>query len=134
MQTLLILCVAGVLLNGALLWRDIAGNSVLWHLHACFLLLYGAQAGLIWLKEPMTSVLTLVQGGIALISTRDFIFFPVLKVIGMSWIGLCDPSVQTLKAYEYIFVSLAFTLQMTSAYYIWATFRRPKKAQGNATI
>jgi hypothetical protein len=126
-QTLWILCVLGVLLNAVLLMRDLAGNSVLWHLHGCFFLLYISQVILIWLKEPLTAVLTLVQGFIALLTTSDFIFFPVLKVIGMIWIGLCDPAVQTLKAYEYVFVSLAFTLQMAGAYYIWATFRNTEK-------
>jgi hypothetical protein len=85
-----------------------------------------SQVLLIWCKEPLTAVLTIVQGFIALLTTRDFIFFPVLKVIGMGWYGLLDPSVQTLKAYEYVFVSMAFTLQMTGAYYIWATFRHPR--------
>ena len=125
-QTLWLLCVLGALLNIALLWQDVVRGGVLWHLHGCFLLLYVSQVICIWLKEPLTAVLTFVQGFIALLTTSDFIFFPVLKVIGMCWAGLFDPSVQTLKAYEYIFVSLAFTLQMAGAYYLFATFRVKK--------
>jgi len=123
-QVLWLLCLLGALLNVALLWRDMTSGGILWHLHACFLLLYVTQIICIWLKEPLTAIITLLQGLIALISTSDFIFFPILKVMGMCWVGLFDPSVQTLKSYEYVFVSLAFTLQMMSAYYIFATLRR----------
>lgn len=129
-QMIWILCVLGVLLNAVLLWRDVTGHSVLWHLHGCFFMLYTAQVLLILQREPLTCVLTFVQGLIALWTTSDFIFFPVLKVLGMAWVAVCDPSVQALKAYEYVFVSLAFTLQMAGAYYLGAyfhRFRRPKK-------
>ena len=126
-QIIWISCVLGTILNVILLWRDMTRGSVLWHLHTCFLLLYSAQVIFIWLKEPLTAVLTAVQGVVALLSTSDFIFYPFLKGLGIVWAGFFDPTVHTLRTYEYIFVSLAFTLQMTAAFYLWASFRRPKK-------
>ena len=126
-QVVWVLCVLGVLLNSVMLVRSLASHSLMWRLHSCFLLLYAAQAVFIWLREPFTCVLTLVQGVLALLTGSDFIFFPVLKVAGICWYTVFDPSVTTLKASEYVFVSLAFTLQLYSAYAVWLAFYRPPR-------
>ena len=120
------LCIVGALFDGILFVQDIKSGNILWHLHGCFLLLYATQAIFIWLKEPWTAILTVLQGIVALITTSDFIFFPILKVIGLGIAEVCDPSIQVQKVYEYVFVSLSFTLQMMSAFYLWATFRRKR--------
>lgn len=126
-QIIWFLCLLGTLLNMMLLWRDATTGGVLWHLHGCFLLLYISQVVCIWVKEPLTAVLTAMQGFIALLSTSDFIFYPILKALGICWAGLFDPSVQTLKAYEYVFVSMAFTLQMMAAFYLFTSLRGDKQ-------
>ena len=118
-QLIWLLCVLGVLINLWLIVKDILTDAVLIRLHIAYLLLYAGQVGLILAQEKYVYLLTLLQGILALLTTVDFIFVPVLQVLGNVYYWLCSPSVEALKVYQYVFVSVAFTLQMACAAYLW---------------
>lgn len=122
-QLIWLLCVLGLCINLWLIGRDLRTDPVLLRLHLGYLILYAGQVGFILVKEKYVCLLTLLQGIIALLTTVDFIFTPLLQVIGHTYYWVCSPSVETLKVYQYVFVSLAFTLQMASAAYLWGYFR-----------
>ena len=123
-QLILLLCLLGTCINIRLIARDVLFGSVLLRLHVAFLILYAGQVGFILTREKYVCLLTLVQGIMALLTTADFIFVPILQVVGRSYYALLNPSVEALKVYQYVFVSAAFTLQMASAAYLWVTFKR----------
>lgn len=122
-QLIWLLCVLGVFINLWLIVRDIWTDAILIRLHLAYFLLYVGQVGLILAREKYVCLLTLLQGVIALLTTVDFIFVPVLQVLGNLYYWLCSPSVEALKVYQYVFVSIAFTLQMASAAYLWGYFK-----------
>ena len=97
-------------------------GSVLWQLHAGFLLLYAGQVFFILTQEKYVAVLTLLQGLAALATTADFMFVPLLQIAGLFY-WFSNPPVDTQSVYKYIFVSAAFTLQLASAGYLWFYFR-----------
>lgn len=121
-QLIVMLCVLGALINVWLLVRDALHNAILWRLHLGFLILYVAQIVFIFLREKWVSFLTLLQGLMALLTTADFTFVPLLQVAGRTYYWLCTPSISDLKVYEYVFTSAAFTLQLASAAYLWGYF------------
>lgn len=119
------LCVLGAVVDLGLLIRDYLIGTGLWRLHAGFLMLYIGQIFFILVRERHVSVLTILQGVLALRTAADFIFTPPLQLIGLLY--LCtEPSLEYKNTYEYIFISAAFTLQMASAAYLWIYFR-PRK-------
>lgn len=119
-QVIIILCVLGFLVNAVLVWRDLHGNGILLRLHAGFLVLYLTQIIFIFLYEKYVAVLTVLQGILALLTNGDFIFIPLLKVLGQFYYLVHEPRVDEFKVYKYVFMSLAFTLQMFSAYVLFA--------------
>lgn len=121
-QLLVLLCLLGALVNVVLLGRDVLNGAVLWRLHVGFLMLYVAQAGLILAQEKYVCLLTLLQGVMALLTTADFIFVPLLQVAGRLYYWVCNPSLEAMKVYQYVFMSAAFTLQLASAGYLWGYF------------
>ena len=123
-QLIFLLCVLGALINVVLLVRDIQYDAVLWRLHFGFLILYVGQAGFILAQEKYVCLLTLLQGVIALLTTADFIFVPLLQVAGRMYYWLFNPSVEAMKVYQYVFMSAAFTLQLASAAYLWGYLRK----------
>jgi len=119
------LCVLGAVVDLGLLIRDFLTDTILWRLHAGFLVLYIGQIFFILMRERHVAVLTLLQGILALRTAADFIFTPPLQLIGLLY--LCTgPSLEYKNTYEYVFISAAFTLQMASAAYLWIYFR-PRK-------
>jgi len=121
-QLIWLLCVLGVFINLWLIGRDVVTEAILIRLHLAYLMLYGGQVVLILAQEKYVCLLTLLQGILALLSTVDFIFVPVLQVLGNIYYWVCFPSVEALKVYQYVFVSVAFTLQIASAAYLWGYF------------
>lgn len=117
------LCVLGALINLWLMGRDLMTNPVLLRLHLGYFILYVGQIVFILLQEKYVACLTLLQGIIALLTTVDFIFSPVLQALGHLYYWAFTPSVETLKIYQYVFVSAAFTLQMAGAAYLWLYLR-----------
>ena len=118
-QLVWLLCVLGTLTNLWLVGRDLLSDGVLLRLHAGFLILYAAQVVFILVQEKYVCLLTFLQGIMALLTTADFTFAPLLQVVGHAYYWFCSPSVETLKVYQYVFVCAAFTLQMASAIYLW---------------
>lgn len=116
------LCLLGTVNNVLLLGKDMGSGSVLWQLHAGFLLLYAGQVFFILTQEKYVAVLTLLQGLAALATTADFMFVPLLQIAGLFY-WFSNPPVDTQSVYKYIFVSAAFTLQLASAGYLWFYFR-----------
>ncbi len=125
-----LLCLLGVACNILLLVRDVSAASILWRLHAGFLILYVGQVVFILTQEKFVAVLTFLQGLAALFTTADFIFTPLVQAVGMVY-WLSNPPVDTRSAYMYIFVSVAFTLQMACAAYLWFYFRAQEKTAEN---
>jgi len=119
------LCWLGIACNIGLLVRDYLHHTGLWQLHCGFLILYTGQTVFMFLRERYACVLTVLQGFAALRTAADFIFTPVLQILGFLYL-LTGPSLQAQKIYEYIFVSAAFTLQMASAAYLWFYFSQEK--------
>ena len=105
-----------------LLARDVFSGGILWRLHMGFLLLYAGQTVFILMQEKFVALLTLLQGIIALVTMFDFIFVPILQLVGHTYYWLASPTIEALKVYQYVFVSAAFTLQMASAGYLWFYF------------
>ncbi|MBR2082047.1 MAG: hypothetical protein IJ876_03430 [Elusimicrobiaceae bacterium] len=126
-QLIFLLCVLGALINVVLLTRDVLNSAVLWRLHLGFLILYVGQAAFILTQEKYVSLLTLLQGIMALLTTADFIFVPLLQVFGRMYYWLFSPSVESMKIYQYVFMSAAFTLQMASAAYLWGYFYKNRE-------
>ena len=123
-QLIFLLCVLGALINVVLLTRDVLHGAVLWRLHFGFLVLYVGQAAFILAREKYVCLLTLLQGVMALLTTADFIFVPLLQVVGRTYYWLFNPSITAMKVYQYVFMSAAFTLQLASAMYLWAYLRK----------
>ena len=118
-------CFLGALADFGLLCRDFLTDASLWRLHAAFLILYIGQLFFILLQERYVSILTVLQGFFALRTAADFIFTPLLQVFALLY-WMTGPTLESQEAYEYIFVSAAFTLQMASAAYIWFYFKKSK--------
>ena len=118
-QLVWLLCVIGALTNAVLLVRDVTDGGLLFRLHLGYFILYAAQVFFIVAREKWVALLTLLQGIMALLTTVDFIFVPLLQVAGRLYYGLFQPTVEQLKVYQYVFTSVAFTLQMASAAYLW---------------
>ena len=120
-----LLCWLGIAGNIGLLVKDVLHQGILWPLHLGFLILYAGQVVFIFLRNRYVCVLTILQGLAALWTAADFIFTPVLQLLGFLYL-LTNPSLESQKVYEYLFVSAGFTLQLASAAYLWFYFS-PKK-------
>lgn len=125
-EVICLLCMLGALINVVLIARDILNGAVLLRLHVGFFILYVAQVFFIFTQEKFVCLLTVLQGILALLTTADFIFVPLLQIAGYVYYWLCTPSLEALKTYRYVFMSAAFTLQMASAAYLWGYFKQKK--------
>ncbi len=85
---------------------------------------------LILTQEKFVAVLTFLQGLAALFTTADFIFTPLVQAAGLIY-WMSNPPVDTRSVYKYIFMSVAFTLQMACAAYLWFYFRAQEKGTDN---
>ena len=123
-----VLCILGLLVNVLFIARDLSFNTVFLRLHIGFGLLYLFQIIFILLREKWVCVLTLLQGVLALFTTHDFAFVPVLRFLGQIYYLFTIPTVGSMKVYKYVMVSLAFTLQLFSAYALFVDLK-PEKEQ-----
>ena len=111
-QVIWILCVAGSLTNACLLVRDVFEGGILWRLHMGFFLLYCGQTVFILLKEKYVVLLTLLQGVLALLSTFDFTFVPLLQLVGHLYYWMSSPSLEAAKVSINVRICLrAFSLR-----------------------
>lgn len=129
-KVIICFCLFGALVNAFLVARDFATGGILLRLHAGFLVLYLAQVVFVLLHERAVWVLTALQGVLALLTNADFTFVPLLRVVsGWMYALLGQPSVEMMAVYKYVFISLAFTMQMLSAYALFSLLPKPVKKQ-----
>ncbi len=133
-QIFLGFCILGLLINSVLVYRDIVYSNSLLRLHLGFSFLYISQIIFILLHERGVCVLTALQGILALMTTADFVFSPLLRALGMLYYSFVTPSVEEIKVYKYVFVSLAFSLQMFSAYTLFDTLRDSSSKPQETTL
>lgn len=119
----LVLCVLGLLANLLFIVRDLSFSPVFLRLHIGFGLLYLFQIIFILLREKWVCILTLLQGILALLTTNDFVFVPVLRFLGQLCYLFTVPTVGAMAIYKYVVVSLAFTLQLFSAYALFVELK-----------
>ncbi|WP_428053941.1 hypothetical protein [Candidatus Avelusimicrobium stercoris] len=123
-------CLFGALVNLFLVARDFSTDGILLRLHAGFLVLYLAQVVFVLLHERAVWVLTALQGALALLTNADFTFVPLLRVVsGWMYALMGQPSVEMMAVYKYVFISLAFTMQMLSAYALFSLLPKPKRKE-----
>ena len=71
-----------------------------------------------------------LQGVLALLTNADFTFVPLMRVIsGWMYALMGQPSVEMMAVYKYVFISLAFTMQMLSAYALFSLLPKPAKKE-----
>lgn len=125
-------CLLGTFANLFLLCRDISSGGILLRLHAGFLVLYASQAAFILVHERYACVLTVLQGVLALLTSADFMFAPLVRALGQLYYAVNpNPSIEAMKVYKYVFISLCFTLQMLGAYALFSLLPKytPKKKE-----
>ncbi len=119
-------CLWGGFCNTIAVVKDITEGGLLLRLHLGFCILYISQVVFIMLQERLVWVLAVLQGLLALLTNADFTFMPFVRVVTNSVsLLLPDPSLESVKVYRYLLVSLSFTLQMLSAYILFSLL--PKK-------
>lgn len=119
LKVILVFCLFGMLVNLVLLAEDIVSNGILLRLHFGFFILYAGQMVFILLRERFVFVLALLQAVLALWSNADFTFAPLLRLLGRLYYISHQLSVQELSVYKYVFISLAFTLELFKTYLIF---------------
>ena len=120
-------CLIGCVSNAILIGRDFASSGILLRLHIGFFVLYAAQIAFIFLHERMVCVIAVLQGILALVTNADFTFVPLARIIGRTIYVLTDPTVEFIKVYKYVLISVSFTLQMLSAYAEFSLLPTPVK-------
>lgn len=126
-------CLFGAFVNLFLVARDISSGGILLRLHAGFLVLYLAQVVFALLHERAVCVLAALQGVLALLTNADFTFVPLMRVMsGWMYALMGQPSVEMVAVYKYVFISLAFTMQMLSAYALFSLLPKPAKKESAA--
>lgn len=121
-------CLLGAIVDGVLVARDIAQGGILLRLHLGFFVLYVGQLVFIVLEERQVWLLAALQGVLALLTSADFTFMPLVRFVGsMVYFLMPEPSLEYVKAYRYVLVSASFTLQMLSAFMLFALLPPSKK-------
>lgn len=116
-QLILVFCLLGAFSNLVLLCRDVASGGVLLRLHMGFFILYAGQIAFIFLHEKFVWLLAVLQGLLALFTSADFTFMPLLRGAGnVFFFIVTEPTLEMMQAYKYSLISLAFTLQLLSAF------------------
>ncbi len=120
-KAVLCFCALGALTNAGLICKDWAQGGILWRLHLGFFVLYTGQVVFILCRERLVWVLAALQGIMALLTTADFTFMPLVRFLGhVVYFCWPEPSLEYAKVYQYILISLSFTLQMLSAYILFS--------------
>lgn len=119
LKVIVILCGMGAIVNGVLLWKDMVSGGVLLRLHLGFFILYVGQFVFILWQERMVFILSLLQAVLALWSNADFTFSPILRILGRFYSMSHVMSVPEISVYKYVFISLAFTLELFKTYLLF---------------
>ena len=116
LKAIVFFCLLGCVSNVILICRDLSSTGILLRLHIGFFILYAAQIAFIFLHERMVWIIAVLQGVLALATNADFTFVPLVRVIGRTIYVFTNPTVEFIKVYKYVLISISFTLQMLSAY------------------
>lgn len=119
LKVILFFCLFGALVNFVLVCEDWVGGGILLRLHLGFFILYAGQVVFIMLRERFVFILSLLQAVLALWTNADFTFAPVLRLLGRVYYLSHQMSVQEISVYKYVFISLAFTLELFKTYLIF---------------
>ena len=119
LKVILFFCLFGTLVNFVLVCEDWVGGGILLRLHLGFFILYAGQVVFIMLRERFVFILSLLQAVLALWTNADFTFAPVLRLLGRVYYLSHQMSVQEISVYKYVFISLAFTLELFKTYLIF---------------
>lgn len=135
LQAVWIFCLYGLFLNTVFLIRDMQYGGILWRLHAGFWILYAGQTVFLLLKERMVCVLSVLQALMAFLTSGDFTFVPLLRVIGY-FVFLANGgfTVDEIGIYKYVFMSACLTLELLKSCWMFMLLPAPrkKKETGNA--
>lgn len=114
-------CVFGLFVNFFYVLGDLRTGGILLRLHLGFLLLYAGQVAFILLEERFVFILSVLQGILAFLTNADFTFVPALRLLGHMYYALFpNMSLESMSVYKYVFISLAFTLEMLKSYILFA--------------
>lgn len=119
LKVILFFCLFGALVNFVLVCEDWVSGGILLRLHLGFFILYAGQVVFIMLRERFVFILSLLQAVLALWTNADFTFAPVLRLLGRVYYLSHQMSVQEISVYKYVFISLAFTLELFKTYLIF---------------
>lgn len=125
LKVVLFFCLFGALVNLTLVCEDVISGGILLRLHAGFFILYAGQVVFILLRERFVFILALLQAVLALWSNADFTFAPLIRLVGRLYYLSHQMTVQELSVYKYVFISLAFTLELFKAYLIFHLLPAP---------
>ena len=97
-------------------------------LHAGFWVLYAGQVVFIMLRERMVFVLSLLQAVLAFLTSADFTFVPVLRVLGYTvHAAMGGFTLEDMEVYKYVFMSAALTLELLKTAWLWLLLPAPGK-------
>lgn len=129
-----IFCLLGALLNAVWVTKDLRSGGILLRLHSGFLVLYAGQVIFILLKERAVFVLSLLQAGLAFVTSADFTFVPVFRLVGrLVYAAQGGLSIEQMKVYKYVFISACFTAELLKTWMLWALLPSPKKRSAAMT-
>lgn len=119
-------CVFGTFVNFFYVLGDLRSGGILLRLHLGFLLLYAGQVAFILLEERFVFILSVLQGILAFLTNADFTFVPLLRFLGHIYYAVYpNMSLEAMSVYKYVFISLAFTLEMLKSYILFALIVPP---------
>lgn len=125
-------CLFGLLVNTLFLCRDVRYGGILLRLHAGFWILYAGQTVFILLRERMVFVLSFLQAILAFLTSADFTFVPVLRVLGYAvHIAVGGFTLEDMEVYKYVFMSAALTLELLKTAWLWFLLPAPKKTSAS---
>ena len=128
LKLVLLFCLFGLFLNTLFLCRDVQYGGVLLRLHAGFWVLYAGQVVFIMLRERMVFVLSLLQTVLAFLTSADFTFVPVLRVLGYTvHAAMGGFTLEDMEVYKYVFMSAALTLELLKTAWLWLLLPAPGK-------
>lgn len=129
-----IFCLLGTVLNLISITRDLRYGGILLRLHAGFFILYAGQVVFILVRERMVFILSLLQAVLALLTSADFTFVPVLRLLGATLQAVHGPlSLEQTDVYKYVFISACFTLEMLKTYLLFALLPSSSKKTQKAS-
>ena len=104
------------------LWLDFRLKLVL------LFCLFGLFLNTLFLCRRMVFVLSLLQAVLAFLTSADFTFVPVLRVLGYTvHAAMGGFTLEDMEVYKYVFMSAALTLELLKTAWLWLLLPAPGK-------